>query len=389
MSAPSRRWMPWLLDGPVFLGTLFGIVIITAPERVGLVVVPAPSDDGVASVEAPSYLFPLVGFVIMWAALRAAAHAEVIAHRLRDPFGTLVLTLSAIFIEVILVIEVMTTGRMEDTVARDTMFASLMLILNGFVGLALVVGALKHREQVFNHQSSSAYMAMIAALCTLGLVLPRFTNSAPGGYMSQAMEVFVAGASLGLFVAFIALQSSTHRDFFVAGRPASMKGQSRAAAPSLPIGRSVVLLVVSLVTVTLLADSLGDLLVTTLRRAYLPQTLQGVCIASLILLPEGITAVRSAFRADVQRTINILHGSAVSTIGLTIPAVLIVSHLIGRDVELGLEAPEITLLAATIMVSMIQFGHGRTNVMQGIVHLMLFMLWIVLLMDDRIPAVAA
>ena len=143
------------------------------------------------------------------------------------------------------------------------------------------------------------------------------------------------------------------------------------------------LLIVSLLAVILLAESLGDLLVSTLKKAYLPQTLQGVFIAALILLPEGIAATRSALKSDVQRTINILHGSAVSTIGLTIPAVLIVSSMIGRHAELGLETPEIALFAATIFVSMIQFSQGKTNMLQGFVHLMLFALWIAMLMDGE------
>lgn len=388
------RRRPWLLDLPLLLALGLGLAIRFVPSWVGLVVTLVDPQDhfsGVAAVDAPLWLFPVVAIVIMWAALRASSHAEAIAHHLRDPYGTLVLTLSAISIEVILVIEVMTTGHAQDTVARDTMFATLMLILNGLVGVSLVLGSLKHREQEFNPKSSSAYLAMIAALCSVGLILPRFQGGEPGGYMTDSMETFVAGASLALYVAFVALQSSTHREDFVVERAPAHKGRSGAGAPAAapsrdpvpPLGRSCMLLLVSLLGVVLLSDSLGDLLVTTLKKAYLPPSLQGVFIATLILLPEGISATRSALRSDVQRTINILHGSAVSTIGLTIPAVLIVSKLIGRNAELGLEPADIALFAATLFVSMIQFGHGRTNMLQGFVHLMLFALWIVMLMDGN------
>ncbi len=381
------RWVP---DGLVIVGVLLGIALVSAPGSLGFHLSdddPARRAVGVGAVEAPWFLLPLVGAAIMWAALRASAHAETIAHRLRDPFGTLVLTISAISIEVVLVVAVMTAGHSCATVARDTMFATLMVILNGLVGVALIAGALKKRELSFNQQSSSAYLSMIAALCTVGLVLPRFTTSAPGGYMAAPMETFVAGASLAVYAAFVALQSSAHRDFFVLDlkeTPARAAGNARAVrGHRASLTRPIVMLLLALATVILLADGLGDLLVDSLQRASLPASFQGVAIAVLILLPEGIAAVRSALSTNVQRTINILHGSALATIGLTIPAVLIVSHSIGSPVELGLEPPEITLLVATIMVAMIQFGQGRTNLMHGLVHAMLFMLWLALLLDEE------
>ncbi|MSR28704.1 MAG: hypothetical protein EXS03_03900 [Phycisphaerales bacterium] len=383
----------WLPDLVVCAGIVLGVVILLAPRAVGLDVTYTagefPESD-LKSVSAPWFLLPMIGLVIMWGALRASTHAEAIAHRLRDPFGALTLTLSGITIELVLVIAVMMTGRNADTVARDTMFATLMMILNGLVGVALVAGAIKRREQAFNQQSSGAYLSMIAALCTIGLVLPRFTTSEPGGYMSDSMEVFVAGASLAVYIAFIALQSSAHRDFFVMVRPVARESRVHSGTRvSTSVLRRTILLICSLVCVILLADSLGDLLVNALRQSFLPVALQGVVIALLILLPEGITAIRSALGSDLQRTINILHGSALSTIGLTIPAVLIVGRLIGTNAELGLEAPEITLLTATILVSTIQFGQGRTNLMHGLVHVMLFMLWIALLTDSGIESVSA
>jgi Ca2+:H+ antiporter len=387
----ARAWKRWVPDAGVLLGVVFGAVMHARPDIVGFSVVhvdSASDEAALAASAAPWYFLPVVFGVIIWAALRAAAHAEAIAHRLRDPYGTLVLTMSAIGIEVALVVAVMTTGQHGSTVARDTMFATLMMILNGLVGIALIAGALRHRELPFNQKSSSAYLAMIAALCTIGLVLPRFTISAPGGYMTDAMEIFVAGASVVVYTAFVALQGSAHSDFFIVSQGKGQSGNGHgaygegAAGPRLTF--SIVMLCCALATVVLLADALGDLLVIRLRRAYLPGSLQGVVIAFIILLPEGIAAVRSALSSDVQRTINILHGSALSTIGLTIPTVLIVGGAVGVPVELGLEPPEITLLAATIVVSMIHFGSGRTNLMHGVVHAMLFMLWIALLMEDRV-----
>lgn len=379
------RWLSLVPDAVVVAALALGIALISFPDAFGTHHVVsgehAPSSAGTHD-GAPHWLFPVVFLSIMWAALRASAHAEAIAHQLKEPFGTLILTLSAVFIEVALVIAVMLTGSGEDTVARDTMFAAIMVILNGLVGVALIAGALRRTEQTFNSQSTNSYMAVIAALCTMGLILPRFTTAEPGGYMSDQMDLFVAGASLAVFVVFLTLQTSSHRDFFVTHKEPS-ESQLGHHGSFRPLWISVLLLLVSLATAVMLSESLGDLLVSFLNRRFLPQALQGVVIAFLILLPEGIGAVRSALGSNIQRTVNILHGSALSTIGLTIPAVLICARAVGRDVELGLEPPEICLLVATIFVSAVNFGKGRTNMMQGVIHAMMFAGWIMLLIDPR------
>lgn len=379
------RWTSIIADALVVPALVLGIATAFFPGALGIHEVEAVSPTGEMNIRttAPSWLFPGVFLAIMWTALRAVAHAEAIAVKVREPFGTLILTLSAVFIEVALVLAVMMTGSSEDTVARDTMFAALMVILNGLVGVALIAGALRKREQAFNSQSSNSYLAVIAALCTMGLILPRFTTSQPGGYMSDPMNAFVAGASLAVYLAFLALQTSSHRVFFVNTRETGSEEHHGSHATIGPLWFSIAGLVVSLATVVLLAESLGGLLVSFLASRFLPPALQGVVIAFLILLPEGIGAIRSALGSNIQRTVNILHGSALSTIGLTIPAVLISASLVGRRVELGLEAPEICLLVATIFVSVVNFGQGRTNMLQGVIHATLFALWIVLLVDTR------
>ena len=372
-------WLKILPDIPVFAGMAFGAMLVARPEWFGLAAHGALPTAHV--VNPPFYIFPLVLIAILWCALRASEHAEAVAIKLPDPFGSLVLTLSAVFIEVALVIGVMMTGSAADTVARDTMFATLMMILNGLVGLALIAGALRKREQPFNAQSSSSYLGVTGAICTIGLVLPRFTTSEPGGYMSDQMDFFVAAASFVVYGAFLFLQSSSHRDFFITAREDAQNHVSHGDLANAPLWKSICLLLTALLSVVLLSESLGDLLVGFLVRNSLPPALQGVVIAFLVLLPEGIAAIRSALSSNVQRTINILHGSALSTIGLTIPAVLFVAMLFGRNVELGLEPPEICLLAATMVLSMLHFGAGKTNMMQGIVHAMLFAVWIALLLD--------
>jgi len=378
-----RKWLP---DSVLLLALIGGVILHWWPHWLG--VHEHASATGIAAAndtaQTPGYLFPLIFISIMWAALRASEHAESVAHKLREPFGSLVLTFSAVTIEVALVIGVMMNGSVENTdmVARDAMFATLMMILNGLVGVALVAGALRKREQSFNPQSSSAYLGLIATICTVGLILPRFTTAEAGGYMSDQMDAFVAGVSLAVYVAFVFLQSSSHREFFIMDEPVGTKPTAHHGVTESLWG-AVGMLVFALVTVVLLSESLGAFLVTFLSKNSLPPTLQGAAIAFLVLLPEGIVAVRSAARSNVQRTINVLHGSALSTIGLTIPAILLVAMLFNKDVELGLQPPEICLLVATLGLSMMHFVQGKTNMLQAIVHLTLFAVWIALLLDPR------
>lgn len=388
----ASTWASKLIELPTFFGLLFALVVSFKPHWIGFVhsVTDYETSRVITQATAPGYLFPLILGVILICAFRASANAEAIAHRLREPFGSLVLTLSAVTIEVALVVGIMLTGKSEDHVARDTMFAVVMLIMNGLVGFALVMGGLRKREQTFNAKSASSFLALITALSLIGLVLPRLTVSRPGGYMSAQMEFFVACASLGLYVAFLALQASSHREFFIERNPeAAAHPSAHASAHTLQstpgsrlaMAKIVGWLVVALVAVVLLAESLGELLVTALDKRYLPAGLAGVVVATLIMLPEGIAATRAAWSSNLQRTINVLHGSALSTIGLTIPAVLFVSLLIGTPVELGLEPAQIALLAGTIIISMLHLSLGRANLMQGIVHLMFFTMWIALLLD--------
>ncbi len=384
------RWRAPLIDIFTLCALAFAIIVTVRPELIGLVHAATGTATSPIEVARVSWhVLPAILGVTLACAFRASSQADVIAHHVQEPYGTLVLTLSAVTIEVALVIGIMVGGHAGHHVARDTMFAVIMLILNGLIGFALVMGGLRRREQTFNSRSASAFLAMIAALSLIGLVMPRLTVSRPGGYMSEQMELFVACASLGIYLAFLALQSSSHREFFIDrsgdDHPSMKSSQSKsAAAPQSArwfMARAVTRLIVPLVAVVLLAESLGELLVEFLTSHYLPTALEGVAVAFLIMLPEGIAATRAAWGSNLQRTINLLHGSALSTIGLTIPAVLFVSLLIGLPVELGLEPPQIALLAGTIIVSMLHLSLGRANLMQGMVHLMFFTMWIALLLD--------
>jgi len=354
----------------------------------------------------------LVGFfwlfvVILMCAYSASHYADTVAHRLGEPIGTLVLTLSVVIIEVSIVAAMMLAGGSEPTVARDTMFSTLMIIMNGLVGLALLVGGINRREQFFNLQSSASYLTLIIPLALIGLILPRLTETEPGGFMTPRMEIFVATASVVMYGAFLWMQTSRYRSFFAhesveidseqaneIGRvhPDSLQtlhGSSAVvhANSERRLWRDVVGLVVMLVVVVVLAHSLGKSTVAFLSQTGLPPAIAGVLVACLALGPEGVAAIKAARRNSMQRTMNILLGSALSTIGLTVPAVLILARILGQHIELGLQFPEIALLVGTMLISIVNFTHGRANPMQGVVHLAFFITYIALLFEVPVVAV--
>ena len=356
-------------------------------------------DEGAA----PSLLgFAWIFGVIATCAVAASHRADAVAERLGEPIGTVVLTLSVIVIEVAVVAAMMLADKGEPTVARDTMFATLMIILNGLVGVALLAGGLRRHEQTFNLQTSASYLSLLIPLAAITLVLPRMTITEPGGFMTRRMEVFVAFACVAVYGTFLWMQTSSHRGFFSHpggqgdgahghghgehghadhGHPQRAAGEHGHAAPQRPMWVDILALVVLLGMVVLMAESLGSATVRILEVNGLPRALAGVLVACLILGPEGVAAIQAARSESMQRTMNILLGSALSTIGLTVPVVLALGLIRGQRVELGLEAPEITLLACTVLVSVVNFTHGRTNRMQGLVHLCLFVTYIALIFD--------
>jgi len=319
--------------------------------------------------------------VILACSFRAMAHADVLAERFGEPYGTLILTISAITIEVAAVCAVMLGSQGDASVARDTMFSVLMIILNGLVGLSMLIAGWRRAEQEFNPQSAAAYLPLIVALGMLTLVLPRFTRSEEGGWMSDPMEVFVGGAALIIYGIFLWLQTTRHRTFFAHdprgsvadARPdAHAHTHAHAHAPA-PAGRSALLLVLALVGVILLAEGLSGRVASTLDALYLPSGIGGVFIALLVLAPEGLAALRSAGHGDLQRSVNVLLGSACSTIGLTVPAVMAIRFATGASPEMGLDPPYVVLLGTTFLVTALGVARGRVTAMQGAVHLLIFL----------------
>ena len=280
---------------------------------------------------------------------------------------------------------IMLTGENKPTLARDTLFSVLMIVLNGMVGITLIVGALRHREQTYNLKGASAYLTVIIPLAGLGIILPRYTTSAPGGEVSWLMAVYLILMSIALYAVFLAIQTLRHKTFFI--QPAGGTGNLDSSTDDHAdiVVRSIryhaILLPLTMLPIILLSKKMAVLVDHGIATLGAPQAIGGFLVAVLVLSPEGVAAIQSALTNRLQRSMNIALGSALATIGLTIPAVLVISLVTGKSLELGLEEPEIYLLMFTLLVSIVNFSSERTNVLQGFVHLVLFMTYIVLIFD--------
>jgi len=333
-------------------------------------------------------------FLWLFAAILAGAfgvvrHAEAIAHRLGEPYGTLVLTLSVTVIEVSFIAAVMIAGS-SGTLARDTVLAVLMITLNGIAGLSLLLGGLRHHEQSYNFESARAFLAVIIPLAVISLVLPNHTVTTPGPTLSSVQAVMTAGLTLLLYACFLGIQTIRHASYFADPQPSGADDRAPAKPvgegahddpDALPLGLSTLLLVLLLVPILFLAHEFSLFVERAVAAAGAPPDLVGLLIAILVLTPEGVGALRAALANELQRAVNIGLGSALATIGLTVPAVLIVALALGQQVELGVDPQEQVLLVLTLVSSLLTFSSGRTNILLGAVHLVLFLVYVVLIFD--------
>lgn len=318
--------------------------------------------------------------VILTAAIAIVRHADELAHRLGEPAGTLLLTLAVTGLEVAMVAFVMSTGEAKPMLARDTMFAVVMLVLNGFMGLALLLGGLRHREQPFNLQSANAFLLMIVPLTVLGLVLPNFTRATPGPTLSTFQMVFLSLMSVGIYAAFLFIQNRRHRGFFTMPEEA---GDSTVVEvhSSCPTFYHAAMLGLYGLPLVLLAKQMAAPLDAMVLKLHAPPALGGFIMALLVLAPESIAAIRAALANRLQRSVNVLLGSVLASIGLTIPLVIAVSLATGRTLVLGLDTTDTVMLLLTLVTSILTFSLPRTNVLPGCVHLLLFGAYLMLLFD--------
>jgi len=319
----------------------------------------------------------LLAVGLLGGVLAGVHHAEVVAHKVGEPFGTLVLAVAVTVIEVALIVSLMFAGGPEaNALARDTVFAAVMIILNAIVGLCLLAGGAKFHEQIFGLHGVSAALTTLVAISVLTLILPNYTESTPGPVYSQGQLLFIAAVSLVLYGTFVLVQAVRHRDYFL---PEDGYGDEEKHAPP-PSTRIAILsgglLIVCLGAVVLLAKALAPSIEAGVDAMGAPKTLVGIIIASVVLLPEGLSAVRAARANRLQTSLNLALGSALASIGLTIPAVALVALYTGMTLTLGIDTKSTVLFLLSLFVSVLSLATGRTTILQGVVLLMIFAVYL-------------
>lgn len=314
----------------------------------------------------------VAGAVLIGSVIAAVHHAEVVAHRVGEPFGTLVLAIAVTVIEVSLIVSLMLSGGPEaSTLARDTVFAAIMIILNGIVGLCLLAGGVRHLEQRFTLRGASAALSVLAAMAFLSLVLPNYTTSVPGAAFSSSQLIFLAIVSLVLYGTFVMVQTVRHRDYFLPEEEPPSHDTHAEPPDNNATWIAFGILLVALVAVVFLAKGLAPTVESAVMGAGLPLAVVGIVIAAVVLAPESLAALNAARRNRLQTSINLALGSALATIGLTIPTVAAISIFLGIPLSLGIDLKSLTLLGLTLFIATLTLGTGRTTVLQGTVHMVI------------------
>src|SRR5688572_12654791 len=319
----------------------------------------------------------LIACSLIGAVIAAVHHAEVIAHRVGEPYGTLLLAIAVTIIEVSLIVSLMLSGgAATETLARDTVFAAMMIILTGIIGLCLLVGGMRYREQIFGKYGVSSALVTLTAITVLTLILPNFTTSVAGPVYSTSQLIFVAIVSLVLYITFVVVQAVRHRDYFLPSNAEADEDIHAERPTKNAAWLSVILLLLCLGVVVLLAKVLSPTIEKGVLEVGAPKSLVGIIVAFVILLPEGMAALRAARRNRLQTSLNLALGSALASIGLTIPAVATVSVVSGFPVTLGIDTKSQLLLILSLFTIMLSFGTGRTNLLQGVVLLVIFAVYL-------------
>ena len=319
--------------------------------------------------------------LLVLAVTMAVHHAEVVALRVGEPYGTLILAVCVTVIEVALIAAVMLSGAPgSQTIARDAVFAAIMIVANGVVGISILAGGIRHHELAFRIEGSNSALTVLTALATLTLILPGFTTSSAGPTYTKSQLIFAGICSLALYATFVFIQTVRHRDYFLPLEPADLTNRQVHAPPpsNAQTAKSGALLVGALILVVVLAKALSPTIERTVAALGAPRALVGVMIAALVLAPESIAAIRAALANRLQTSFNLALGSALASIGLTIPTVAVLSIAFGLPLTLGINAVEITLLVLTLMASITTLASGKTTVLQGAVHLVIFIAYLFL-----------
>jgi Ca2+:H+ antiporter len=353
----------WLSDLPLWT--------IIAPVYAGLVLLMSGFDFAQNGV-----FLALKALGVAASVMAAVHHAEVVAHRVGEPYGTLVLALAVTLIEVALIVSLMVAGGVQAAaLARDTVFATVMIILNGIVGLCLLVGGIKHREQTFSLDGVSAALVALATIVLLALVFPNYTQTVPGPYYAPSQLILIAVVSVVIYIAFVFTQTIGHRSYFIDEKSA---GETQHAPPPSNAATTVsaILLMACLIAVVLLAKKLAPSLELFVAHVGAPNAVVGVIIAAIVLLPEGLAALRAARSNRLQTSLNLALGSALASIGLTIPAVSGLSLYMNTKLLLGIDTKSSVLLMLSLFVTVVALRTGRTIILHGIVLLVIFAVYL-------------
>ena len=368
------------VSGKVFkeeAGLFVGLVTLVCFLFLGKVWLP-----NLSGVVLPTVLFLWLFFTMLWLSFGVVKHADCLAIKLGEPYGTLILTLSVISIEVVMITAVMLTGDQNPTLGRDMMFAVLMIVLNGLIGISLLCGGLRHLEQAHNLQGANTFLIVLIPLSVLSLILPDFTLATERGTYSTPQMIFGILASVSLYGTFLAIQTMRHQGFFMipGGSPEDEHDHGNLVVRS--VTYHACLLLASMLPIVLLSKSMAKIIDFTVAELSFPVAFGGVLIAVLVLAPEGVAAIKSATSDKLQRSVNICLGSALATIGLTVPAILLIGLTTGNKVVLGLGQVDMVLLITTLVVSIVTFSSNKTNIIHGMVHLILFVTYIVMIFDQ-------
>ncbi|MFT3733143.1 MAG: ionic transporter y4hA [Hyphomicrobium sp.] len=352
----SARTPVWTWTVPVL-----GLLLFVVSTMTGY-------DDDFASHATGILITALLIPLLIGTVFAAVYHAEEVAHIMGEPVGTLVLTIAVTIIELALIISLTLTGKAAPTLVRETVFAVIMIVTTGLVGLCIVVGGLRYREQSFDVTSAKIYLAMLIVLSTLTVVLPNYTTTAPGQFYSESQLMFISIVTIALYLVFLYTQTVLHRDYFVGERTET----KHDPADDKKLVLSAFLLCVALAAVVLLAKLIAVVINIGVSRLEAPSSISGVIIALIVLMPESIAAVRSAQKNELQKSLNLALGSSLATIGLTVPAMAAANLFLHTPLVLGLEPGDIVLVVMTLAASILTFGTGRTNVLFGFLHLVIF-----------------
>ncbi|GIU54214.1 MULTISPECIES: calcium:proton antiporter [Shewanella] len=318
-------------------------------------------------------------FIVVLATIFAVVrHSDALAIKLGDPYGTLILTLSVITLEVVMISSIMVTGDPNPVLARDTMFAVIMAVLNGLVGITLLIGGIKYRTQKYNVDGIKSYLIGIIPLALLCLVMPNFTSSDEFGSMSLAMTGTLIIASIGLYCTFLFIQTRSHTHFFI-DKNHLVEDEDHG-----PLGSNFYhsfFLIAYLMVIILLSKSFAIPVEVGIEFLDAPIAFGGLIVALLVLAPEAVGAIKAALNNQLQRAMNLFFGSVLATIALTVPTVILISYVINQPLQLGLANAEMVLLCTTLMMTAVSFSSGRTNSLNGVAHLILFVAYIILMFE--------